>query len=118
MEKNISFLSPRIAPRTSSLNVLCITHCSNQSFCLLLLIYLCLSTYLFSQFCFVPRQYNSFFVIIVRALSLTSIAFNCSSVCFYSVCHLNHFTFIEDVSSSNLTVTYSFNCLCFVKWDS
>ena len=50
-----SFLQPKIGPRTSSLTARCITHCSNLSFCQLFYICLCLSNYLFSLFCLVPR---------------------------------------------------------------
>ena len=67
-------LLPRIDPKTSSLAALCITHCSYLSFCLLLPICSCLSIYMFSNFCFVPRQLYSLCLILVCALSLTSVA--------------------------------------------
>ena len=43
------------------------THCSNLSFCLLLLICLCLSSFIISNFRFDRRQLYSLFIINVRA---------------------------------------------------
>ena len=80
MEKKIGFFLPRIHPMTSSLAALFITHCSNLSFCLLLLICLYLLTILFSHFCFVRRQLYSSFIVFVRALSVFSVNFSCFNV--------------------------------------
>ena len=65
-KKAFRILQPRIDPRTTSLTAISITHCSNLSFCLLFLICLWLSKYLFLNFCFVSRQLSSLFMIIVR----------------------------------------------------
>ena len=107
---------PRIDPSTSSLTAVCITHCSNLSFCLLFLICLCLSSFMFSNFRFDPRQLHSLFKIIVRALSVFSVAFSCFSVSFKLICRLQYYIFIEDVYSPKLTVFYCFIGVCFVKW--
>ncbi len=118
MEETFCFFLPRIDPRTSPLTALCTTHCSNLSFCLLLLIGLYLSTFMFSHFRFVPRQLYLLFVIIVSVFSVISVALSCSSVCFQPICQLTDSKFIKHVSSPNLTFSYSFNRLCFVKWVS
>ena len=81
-KKTFCLLLPRLDPRTSSLTSLCITHCSNLSFCQLLLICFWLSNYLFSNFCFISRQLYSLFMIIVCTLSVFPVAFNCFNVSF------------------------------------
>ena len=88
-----------IDPRTLSLCALCITHFRYLSFCLLLLIYLCLSTYLFSQFCFVSRRFYSFVLIIVRVLSVFSVAETCFSLISWPICYLSDYLFFEHVRS-------------------
>ena len=98
------------------MTALCITQCSNLSFCLLFLSCLCLSNYLFFHFCFVFIQLYSIFLFLIRALSLTLVAQRGSSMCFSPNCQLSNYTFIDHVSSPKLTVSFSFNCLCFVKW--
>ena len=86
---------------------------SNLSFCLLFRICLCLSNYLFSLFSFVPRQLNSLFLLLFRALSLILVAKRDSSVCYSLYCQICAYTFVDHVSSPKLTVFYSFNRLCF-----
>ncbi len=115
MEKTFRLFLPRIDPRTSSFTAVCITHCSNLSFRLLLLICFYLSTYMFSHFRFVPRKLCTLFIIIVRALSVFSVAFSCFSASFELNCRLSYYTFIKLVRSPKLNVFYSFIGLCFVK---
>ena len=86
---------PRIYPRTSSLTALCITHCSNMSICLLFLICLYLSSFMLSNSRFVPRQFYSLFVNIVRALSAFILAFSCFSVSFQLICSLSYYSFLN-----------------------
>ena len=86
-KKTFCWLLPRIDPRTTSLRAVCITNWSNLSFCLLFRICLCLSNYLFSLFSFVPRQLNSLFLLLFRALSLILVAKRDSSVCYSLYCH-------------------------------
>ena len=109
---------PKLDPRTSSLTALCITHCSNLSFCQLLLICFHLCTFMFSHFRFVPRQTCSLFMIIVRTLSVFSVAFFCFSISFKLACRLSYYTFIEHVYSLKLTVFHWFIDTCFVKYVS
>ena len=116
MEKTFCLLLTRIDPRTSSLTALCFTHCSNLSFCLLLLICLCLSSFMFSNFLFISKQLYSLFIINVRALSVFSVAVCCFSVSFKLICRLRYYIFIEHVYSPKLTVFYCFIGVCFVKW--
>ncbi len=116
MKKTFCFFLPRIDPWTSSLSPLCNPHCSNLSFCLLLLNSLCLSNYLFSNFCFVPRQLYCPNLILVGAYSLTSYAQSGSSVCFKSNSQFGDHTIIDHVCSLKFTVSNSFNRSCFVKW--
>ena len=72
---------------------------------------------MFSNFRFDPRQLHSLFRIIVRALSVFSVAFSCFSVSFQLICRLRYYNFIEHVYSSKLTIFYCFIGVCFVKWD-
>ena len=109
---------PRIDPRTSSLTALCIIHYSNLSFCLLLLICIYLSTFMFSHFLFVPRQLYSLFLIHVCALGVSWAAISCFSVSCSLICRLSYYTFIEHVCSPKPTVFYFFKGLCFAKWFS
>ena len=114
-KKTFCLLLPRIVRRTSSFTAQFITHCFNLSFCLLLLICLYLSSYMFSNFCFIPRQLYTLFIIVVRALIVFSVAFSCFSVFFYLICRLSFYTFIEHVCSPKHTVFYCLIGLCFVK---
>ena len=112
-KKTFCWLLTRIDPRTTSLRAVCITNWSNLSFCLLFRICLCLSYYLFSLLSFVPRQLNSLFLLLFRALSLFLIAKRDSSVCYSLYCQICAYTLFYHVSSPKLTVFYSFNRLCF-----
>ena len=98
----------RIDPRTSSLTALCFTHCSNLSFCLLLLICSYLSSVMFSNFRFVPRQLNCLFTIILRASSVFLNAFSCISVTWKLICLLRYYSFIEHVCSPKFTLFTAF----------
>ena len=74
VEKNFWLIAAEDRSQDIILDSLVHTHCSNLSFCLLFLIRLSLSLYLFSLF-FVDRsQLYSPFLIIVRALTLTIVA--------------------------------------------
>ena len=108
----------RLDPRTSSLTFLCINQCSNLSFCQLLLICLHLCTFMFSHFRFVPRHFYSLFMIIVRTLSVFSVAFYCFSISFLLSCRLSYYTFIEHVCFLKLSVFHYFIYICFVKYVS
>ncbi len=114
-KKTFRLLLPRIDPRTSNLTALGITHFSNLSFFLLLLICLYLSSFMFSNFRIVPRQLYSLFIIIVHALSVFSNAFSCFSVSFKLIGRYTFYTFIEHVCSPKHTVFSIFISLCFVK---
>ena len=61
-KKTFCLLLLRIDPRTSFLIAQSFTHCCNLLFCLLPHICLHSSTFLFSNFCFVPRQLYSLFI--------------------------------------------------------
>ncbi len=103
MKWTFCLLQPRIDPRTSSLTAQFIIHCSNLSICLQLLICLYLSSFMFLNIRFVPRQLCCLFVIIVRALSVFSVAFSCFSVFFKLICRLSFYTFIEHVCAPKHT---------------
>ncbi len=111
-KKTFCWLLPRIDPRTTSLGAVCITNWSSMSFFLLFRICLCLSNYLFSLFSFVPRQLNSLFILLFRALSLILVAKRDSSVCYSLYCQICAYRFVDHVSSPKLTISYSFNRLC------
>ena len=117
-KKTFYLLLLRINPRTSSLTALCITLCSNLSFCLVLLNCLYLSAFLFSNIRYVLSQLYCPFSVIVRILSVFLVILSCFSVFFQLVCHLSYFSFMEHVCSPMLTLFYCFFGLCFVKWVS
>ena len=117
-KKTFYLLLLRIDPGTSSLTALCITFGSNLSFCLLLLICLYLSAFLFSKFNFVLKQLYCLFIIIVHALSVFLVIFSCFSFFFQPICRLSYYSFIEHVCSPKTTSFYCFFGLCFVKWVS
>ena len=100
---------PRIDPRTSFLTALCITLCSNLSFCLQILICLHLSSFMFSNFRFVPRHFYSLFIIIDCALSVFLVAFSCFNVSFLMIFLWSYYMYIKHVCSPKLTAfTVSF----------
>ena len=98
------------------MTALCITHCFNLSFCLLLLI------------CF---YYFVYFYDLTLSFRSKTIIFSFYNDCTYfervfdclqsfqrlvlTDLRFSSYTFIQHVCSPNLTVFYCFNCLCFVK---
>ena len=114
-KKTFCFLLLNIDPRTSSLTALSITHCSDLSFCLLLLICLHLSSFMFLDYRFVSKQLYCLFIINLLVLSVFSVAFSCFSVFFKHICCLSFYTIIEHVCSPLHTVFYRIIGLCFVK---
>ena len=115
-KKTFCFLPPTFNPRMSSLTALFVTHCSNLSIFQLFLICLCLSSFVFSNFCFRSRQLFCLLIIIVCALSVFSVAFSCFSVYFQFICRIRYYTFFEHVCSFKLTVFHCFMDICFAKW--
>ena len=114
-KKTFCLFLPRIDPRTSSLTALSITHCSELLFCLLLLICLYLSSFMFLNFRFVSKQVYCLYIINLLALSVFSVAFSCFSVFFELICCLSFCMIIEHVCSPVHTVFYCIIGLCFVK---
>ena len=114
-KETFQFLLPMIDPTTLYLNALSITLCSNLSFCLLPLIYLCLSAYKIFHVYFVPTLYNSLLVIIKCDLSVFSVDESCFSLISLPICHFSDYSFFEHVRSPTLTISCSFNHLCHVK---
>ena len=104
VENFFYLLLPRFDPRTSSLTAQCIIHCSNLSFCLLLLICLYLPSFMFSKIRFVLRQPYCLIIIIVLAQSMFLVIFCCFSVFFLLICCWSYFSFIEQVCSPIITV--------------
>ena len=117
-KKHFVYCNRGSIPRTSSLTTLCLTYCFNLSFCLFLLLCLYLSSFLFLNFCFVPRQLYSLLIIIVCSLSVFSDAFCCFSVSFSLICRLSYNMFIKNICLPKVTVFYCLIDLCFVKWVS
>ena len=106
----------KIDPMTSTLTTLSFTHFSNLSFCLLLLTCLCLSTNIFSHFCFVNVQLYFLCLTFNHLLSRSLVAFSCFSVCFKPVCHFCDCLLIDHVISPSITIFCSFHSLWFVNW--
>ena len=114
-KKAFQFLRSRVDPTKSCLNAQCITHCSNMSFCQLLLICFvchCKCCHTFVQFL---DNLNSLFLFVLRVMSVSLVALSCLIVCFQLISHLSDYVFIKHISSRNVHVINSFNSLCFVE---